>query len=212
MIANNHEKALQMKKTVRVVRTASWLQLLLLCVLVAGMAGCSARARSESFLRENVDISFVKKVAVLPFQNNSKDEFAPERIRDITTTQILAMGLFDVIDKGLVDSVLREEAIEPGKPVDRQALRRIGQRLGVEVVAMGTIDLSGENRKGAMVYPEISITLRLLEIQNGEVIWQGTGHSTGDSIVRRLFGLAAYDVYEVSLQLVKELLASIPLS
>lgn len=201
-----------MKRSYSVSHPAGLLVPLLLCLIAVATAGCAAKASSESFLRENVDIGFVKKVAVLPLQNNSKDEYAPERIRDITITQMLAMGLFDVIDKGVVDSVLREEAIEPGKPVDRQALRRIGQRLGVEVVALGTIDLSGENRKGSMVYPEIFITLRLLEVQNGEVIWQGTGHGTGDSVWRRLFGLAAYDVFEVSLRLVKELLASIPVS
>lgn len=205
---NTFGKGLLMKREEKRVP----ISFVLLCLVALALAGCSAKARSDSFLRENVDIGFVKKVAVLPFQNNSKDEHAPERIRDITITQILAMGIFDVVDKGVVDSVLREEAIEPGKPIDRQALRRIGQRLGVEVLALGTIDLSGENRKGSMVYPEISITFRLLEVQNGEVIWQGTGHGTGDSVWRRLFGLAAYDVFEVSLQVVKELLSSIPIT
>lgn len=197
-------------KTCEIKRPVSNGIVLLLLSLVLTVAGCGAKARSESFLRENVDIGFVKKVAVLPLENNSKDEYAPERVRDITITQILAMGLFDVIDKGVVDSVLREEAIDPGKPVDRQALRRIGQRLSVEVVMLGTIDLAAENRKGSMVYPELSLTLRLLEVQNGEVIWQGTGHGTGDSVWRRLFGLAAYDVFEVSLKVVKDLLAVIP--
>lgn len=205
-------KALSMKRGQMRLLVGWGVLSLVLSLIAFGTAGCAAKASSESFLRENVDIGFVKKIAVLPFQNNSKDEFAPERIRDIVITQILAMGIFDVVDKGVVDSVLREEAVEAGKPIDRQALRRIGQRLGVEVVALGTIDLSGENRKGSMVYPEISITFRMLEVQNGEVIWQGTGHGTGDSVWRRLFGLAAYDVFEVSLEVVKELLFSIPIT
>jgi len=183
---------------------------ILFCWVISVLSGCGVATRSENFLRENVDFAFVKNVAVLPFENNSKDEFAPERVRNVMNTQILALRLFDAVDKGMVDSVLREEAIEVNKPMDAQAVKRLGQRLNVQAVLVGTIDQSGENRKGSVVYPELDLTVRLLETQSGIVIWQATGHSTGDSVWRRLFGLAAHDSFQITLELVNEILSTIP--
>ena len=182
----------------------------LLLLFIIGASGCAVRGGLESFSRENIDIGFVRGIAVLPLENNSKDEYAPERVRNITTTQVLGRGIFDIVDKGVVDSLLHEEAIDPGKPLDKQALRRIGQRLNVQAVMLGSIDLADEGRKGAVVYPELSVTLRLLEVESGLVIWQASGHESGDSAWRRLFGLSAVDSYELSLALIDKMLATIP--
>ncbi len=179
-------------------------------LLTFGIAGCAGRGSLESFSRENIDIGFVRAIAVLPLENNSKDEYAPERVRNITMTQVLGRGLFDVVDKGVVDSLLHEEAIDPGKPLDRQALRRLGQRLNIQAVMLGTIDLAEEGRKGAVVYPQLSVTMRLLEVESGLVIWQASGHESGDSAWRRLFGLASVGSFDLSLALVDKMLSSIP--
>ncbi|MBU0682462.1 MAG: penicillin-binding protein activator LpoB [Proteobacteria bacterium] len=181
-----------------------------LLLLSLSASGCAMRGGLESFSRENIDIGFVRSIAVLPLENNSKDEYAPERVRNLVMTQVLGRGLFDVIDKGVVDSLLHEEAIDPGKPLDRQALRRIGQRLNIQAVMLGTIDLADEGRKGAVVYPELSVTMRLLEVESGLVIWQASGHESGDSAWRRLFGLASVGPFELTLALVDKILSTIP--
>lgn len=185
--------------------------LILLLLVLSATTGCAGRGGGlESFSRENIDIGFVKSIAVLPLENNSKDEYAPERVRNITMTQLLGRGIFDVVDKGVVDSLLHEEAIDPGKPLDRQALQRLGQRLNIQAVMLGTIDLADEGRKGSVVYPELSVTLRLLEVESGLVIWQASGNESGDSVWRRLFGLASVGSFELTLTLIDKMLATIP--
>jgi len=181
---------------------------LLLCL----PAGCSLTggAGSRSFVRENVDLGYVEKIAVLPLQNNSKDEFAPEMLRDIIITRVFATKLFDVIDKGLVDSMLREEAIDAGKPIDGPTARRLGQRLGVQALLLGTVDMATEGRKGSVVYPEMAATLRLLDTESGQVIWQASGNASGDSLWRRLFGLSGRDSYQVATGLVNDLIRTVP--
>ena len=181
---------------------------LLLCL----PAGCSLTggAGSRSFVRENVDLGYVEKIAVLPLQNNSKDEFAPEMLRDIIITRVFATKLFDVIDKGLVDSMLREEAIDAGKPIDGPTARRLGQRLGVQALLLGTVDMATEGRKGSVVYPEMAATLRLLDTESGQVIWQAGGNASGDSLARRLFGLSGRDSYQVATGLVNDLIRTVP--
>jgi TolB-like protein len=174
------------------------------------LAGCSSRTVSESFVREEVDFAFVQKIAVLPFENNSDDEYAPERARDITITQVLAYGLFDTVEKGLVDSVLYEEALEPGTPLDPLTLKRLGQRLKVQAFIIGTVDLAGTGKVGPSSYPEMALTLRLIEANSGMILWQASGNYSGESTSGRLFGLKPDDQYQITIKLVRKLLRTAP--
>ncbi len=173
--------------------------------------GVSIKENVNSFLRPNVDIGYIKKVAVLPFSNHSSDKLAAVRARDIVITQILSRHIFDVIDKSIVDSVLQEEAIEPGSPLDKAIIKRLGQRLNVQALILGSIDQAGYERNGMFSYPVISLTLRLVDTRSGLVLWQASGYDSGYSLIKRLFGLAPSDPYEVTLRLVDNLLDTIPL-
>ncbi|MFC1523470.1 hypothetical protein ACFL6N_01640 [Thermodesulfobacteriota bacterium] len=155
-------------------------------------------------------MGFINRIAVLPFENNTTDKFAPERARNSTITQILSLGIADVIDKGLVDSVLLEEAVEYGKPIDQVTLKRLGQRLNIQAFFMGTVNTSNISRKGSVSYPEISLTLRLIDARAAMILWQASGHQDGDSTWARLFGLPSRDAFYVSNNLIRELLSTIP--
>lgn len=181
---------------------------LTLWVLV--LAGCASKSVSKYFVREEVDFGFIQRTAVLPFENNSTDSFASERARDVTITQILSLGLFDTVEKVLVDNVLYEEGIEKGTPIDPLTLKRIGQRLDCQAVILGTVDLAGSGRVGAISYPEMALTLRLIEVNSGLILWQASGNLSGESFGRRLFGLKADDAYQVTLKLVRNLLQTAP--
>ncbi|MFH7319807.1 hypothetical protein ACHHRT_04245 [Desulfurivibrio sp. D14AmB] len=176
------------------------------------MSGCALHSErgGKSFVRENVDFGYIRQVAVLPLQNNSRDDFAPEMLRDILITRVFSQGLFDVVDKGLVDSLLRENAIEPGQALDSHLIKRLGQGLNAQALLLGTVDVAAEGRKGSVVYPELAMTLRLVDVDSGLVIWQAGGNASGDSLSRRLFGLSARDRYQVGNRLVKNLLRSLP--
>jgi len=161
-------------------------------------------------MREDVTLDFVNRISVLPLENNTDQKYAAELARDVINTQILAMNIFDVVDKGIVDSVLHEEAIEPGSPVSQIMLSRLGQRLNVQSIMVGSVDIAGDKRIGSVIVPEMSLTLRLIEIKSGVILWQGSGHYAGDSIVGRLFGITPDDAYKVTARLAKRLLSTIP--
>ena len=161
-------------------------------------------------MREDVTLDFVNRIAVLPLENNTEQKYAAELARDVINTEILAMNIFDVVDKGIVDSVLHEEAIDPGSPVSQLMLSRLGQRLNVQSIMIGSVDMAGDKRIGSVIVPEMSLTLRLIEIKSGIVLWQGSGHYAGDSVVGRLFGITPDDAYKVTVKLAKELLSTIP--
>ena len=80
--------------------------------------GCGKKQTDTYYVRENLDLNYIQKVALLPFANNTTDDYAARRLRDITATQILNLGLFDVVEEGLVDSALKEMAIKRDTPLD----------------------------------------------------------------------------------------------
>jgi hypothetical protein len=181
--------------------------LMLMCFSL--LAGCSGKT-TISFMREDVTLDFVNRISVLPLENNTDQKYAAELARDVVNTQILAMNIFDVVDKGIVDSVLHEEAIDPGSPVSQLMLTRLGQRLNVQSIMLGSVDMAGDKRIGSVIVPEMSLTLRLIEIKSGIVLWQASGHYAGDSVIGRLFGITPDDAYKVTVKLAKELLSTIP--
>lgn len=193
-----------------IFKKTSWTYLgcILLCSFF--VSGCAGNSQVQHFLREEVTLDFVQRVAVLPLQNNTKEEFAAKLARDVVTTQVLSLGLFDVVDNGIVDSVLYEEGLQPGAPLNLVTLKRIGKRLDIQAVMLGSVDIAGDKRQRSIVFPEMSMTLNLVETTSAVVLWQASGHRDGNSMIGRLFGLNPSDSFKVALNLARDLLTTIP--
>ena len=166
------------------------------------LSGCFAGGpQIESYVRENTDIRLIQKIAVLPFEGSGK----VARIRELTTTQLLSSGLFDLVDKGLVDRFMAQEAIRPGAPLDAFTLRRLGESLDIEAVMLGSIN-DVTNSRGSASYTEITMTLRILSCQTGEILWQASGMGSGYSTADRLFGMTPKDDFQVTMELLYSLM------
>ncbi len=172
--------------------------------------GCGG---ARYYVKEGAEISYVEKVAVLPFQNNTNEKHAGERMRDLVSTEILAMGLFEVVDKGVVDSALREEGVvlrERGSvDLDKNTYRRLAKVLGVQAFVVGSVDQYDEARRGSYSSPVVSLTLKLIDAQTGTILWQASGAESGYSAWKRLMGLSPKDMTEVSMDLVEKLLSTL---
>ncbi len=190
------------------MKGSSKIAVLLINLLIL-IASCGIHQMMESYLREGVDTTYIKKVAVLKFENNSQDNYAAERLRNITMTEILSLGLFDVVDKAMVDVVLEEQMVGEKVSLDKSTLRRIAKKLGVQALVVGAVDAYEENRDGSYTYPVVALTLRLIDGASGEVIWQASGTASGYSTSGRLFGLRPKDFTQVSFDLVERLLKTL---
>ena len=183
--------------------------LVFIALLLCG--GCSTKNPvATTYVRQDVDLTYITKVAVLPFVNNTNDDFSGERIRDIASTQILAMNIFDVIGRGVVDSGLREMAITADTPLDVQPTKRLGKRLEVQGFILGTVNGVGEQRRGSFNYTEVSLTLELIDAESALVLWRNSDTLSGYSLTDRLFGLAPLDAFQVTVDLLRKILATIP--
>lgn len=180
---------------------------LLAAVLLAGLlfgSGCGKPSLTQSYMRENASLAYIKTVAVLPFEGSER---AP-RIRELTTTQLLASGLVDVIDKGRVDSFLQQEAIAPEAALDNFTIKRLGESLQVNAILRGSVEQL-EGVRGNATFAEMIITLRLIDTETGLLLWQASGRGTGYSLADRLFGFAPKDSFSVTLDLLDALFATL---
>jgi TolB-like protein len=172
---------------------------ILFCWLI--LAGCGSKTSAKVFTRQDVDYSFIERIAVMPFENNSGDRYAAVRARNVTITQVLELGLYDTVEKILVDNVLYEEGVQ-GSAFDPLTLKRIGQRLLVQAVLLGNVDHVGGNI--------MALTLRLVEVNSGLILWQTSGRTSTESFSRDLVGVRGDDSYMVTLKLVRKLLQKAP--
>lgn len=173
------------------------------------LCGCAGKTAPQTFVRPEFNLEYVRKVAVLPFEDNADNPNLAARCRQITITQILSSGLFDVVEKMQVDSLLRDEAVQPGSPINSTTLRRLGQLLGVQAFLVGTLDEAGEHQKGAAIYLDISMTMRLIDSESGLILWQTSGQDSGFSWWDRLFGLGGKDPFQVTTELIRNMLGTL---
>jgi len=173
---------------------------MILCGMLLCLPGCGSSTMIKAYVRENVSLAHIQHVAVLPFEGGGN----ASRIREYTMTQLLASGTFDVVDKGLVDSVLAQEAIGPGTPLDKSTMKRLGQLLNVQAFILGSVEQSTASRGNAS-FAQVIITMRLIDSETGLLLWQASGRGSGFSLADRLFGMAPKDYFQVTMGLLDDL-------
>ncbi|PLX89822.1 MAG: hypothetical protein C0618_00430 [Desulfuromonas sp.] len=179
-------------------------RLILLAMIGVLLTGCAKRI--ETFSEEGLDFSFYSRVAVLPFENNSEDEYADERMVDILTTAVLKRGLFEVVEKGDLKHFFREEVA--GRDVtslDQASAKVLAKNLKVDAYIAGSVDSYETVRNGPYSYPVVAVTLRMVDANSGRIVWQAHGSESGYRTWQRIFGFASNDIHQVSMQLLAKL-------
>ncbi len=169
------------------------------------LLGCSAKV--VRYVNPEANFSYIKKVAVLPFNNFSSDRFAGEKVRTAIMVELLSRGVFDVVEEGevnkVVGMVLRAAgAFEGGvfEP-DRETIRILGERLGVQAIIIGSVEEYGGGREGV-----VSISARMIDTSSGIVLWQAKAYETSSSAWRKILGIEELDRTVLTTKAVRKLL------
>ncbi len=178
----------------------------LLLAVILLLAGCAGQEEARYFRDDKVELELLQKVAVLPFVNNTQTKLVENRFSNIVTTEILSRGIFDVAAQGDVLAFLREEVRGDPTAVDAQVARKLGRALKVDAYLTGAVEIYDMERNGTYEYPVIAVTMQLIDIKSGRIIWQAGGGDTGYDSWSRVFGLASDDFNRVSFRLARKLL------
>ncbi len=168
------------------------------------MYGCSGgRLILKQYTRPQFDISNIKRIAVLPLENFTSDEYADEKISKTVIIELLSRGI-DVIEPGEVTRILRELKVRSLGSVTTSDMQRIGRTLDVEAVMKGSVGTFGISRGISVSYPEVSIRLMLLEATSGKIVWSVWHTAGGAGFWARHFGAESITLSETAGKVVKE--------
>ncbi|MFH1278507.1 MAG: hypothetical protein ABIK65_09025 [Candidatus Eisenbacteria bacterium] len=179
-------------------------------LLIAGaLGGGCASSRKSGFVHPGVDFGFIRRVAILPFQNLSPDEYADERIHSIFMMEILEEGSLELVGTGEVLAAMLELRLMADSDLSPAQLVSLGQRLGVDALFFGTVEEYGMDRSSRDRGNEVTALFGLAETETGTAVWQSQVNVTGMSTWKRLFGGSSASLHEVSRKSVREALGTL---
>ncbi len=200
ILANGKEQRAKSKKFYALCS-----MLLAFSSLLIFICGCGG---PKHFIRSKTDINNIKRVAVLPLENFTSDEYAGEKIRRLVITELLLRGI-DVIEPGEVTRVLKESKVKSPGSIKITEMKDVGKTLGVDTVIMGSVEAFGISRGISVTYPEVSIHLVLLEASSGNIIWSVWHTTGGANFWTRHFGSEGISLSEAAKKAVKEAVSTL---
>lgn len=153
--------------------------------LVILLAGCVS---DDVYLEENMDFGALQSVAVVPFQNLTGQADAAERVRDTFMGMLLATQAVYVVPSGEVWRGISKIGRIPPEGLSVEQIRRLGNILEVQAVITGVLREYGTVRSGTASANVISLSLQMIEVDQGLVVWSASSTKGGINVWDRLFG------------------------
>jgi TolB-like protein len=179
--------------------------LLLLAPLCLG--ACGGTMKATQFTNPKFNFSFVQRIAVLPFENESIDRQAGTRATRLAITELLATGAVDVVEPGEVQAALVKIAgAVPGRAVapSTEQVLALGKALNVQGLLLGSVTQSENLRSGSVPIPVVTIDLHLVETETGATVWATTHSEKGGSLEARVLGTGGEPIAETTRRCVQE--------
>src|SRR3989304_269438 len=113
----------------------------LIFFLIAGLAlaasSCARQLAPPSFVKPEMDLSLIRRVAVLPLDNLTREQNAHEKVRRLLIAELLASGAFEIVDPGEVNRALAELGAQAAVGIKLDEIKRLGRRLTPPALALG---------------------------------------------------------------------------
>jgi hypothetical protein len=186
------------------VRHIGWKALLVVTACVAG-AGCATGG--QRYQDRSMDFGSIKTVAVLPFQNLSRDNLAADRVRDVFSSMLLATNAVYVVPAGEVVRGIGKVGVGAPTTPSIEDVQKLGTALKAEGIITGVVKEYGEVRSGTASSNVVSVSVQMIETATGKVVWAGATTRGGIRMADRLFGGGGAPLNDVTEAAVDDLLA-----
>ncbi len=182
--------------------------LLILAVLASLLTGC-AGMKPTIFLHPEYNFGYIEKVAVIPFENLSKEQGAASRATRLFVSELLATESFEVVEPGEVSRALEKFATIRAAQLTQAQLVEIGKQLGVQALFLGSVNESSSMRSGSASTSVVTMVVRLVETDEGVSVWSATHTEGGRGFWATLFGTGQKSESEVTRNCVKKTLKTL---
>lgn len=189
----------------RVANLAHFKKVILSAVVIF-LVGCAPGSSLTYFHDPQMDFAAVRSVAVMPFENLSRDQLAGARVRDIFANSLLSTGALYVIPAGEVSrGIARAGILNPAVPSTEEIAKFVGI-IKVDAVITGTVTEYGEVRSGNATANVVSMNVRMIETQSRRTVWTASATRGGINIWDRLFGGGGEPMNDVTMAAVNDVL------
>ncbi len=160
-----------------------------------------------SYVHPTADLTYITTVAIVPFKNLTQERGAEGKVMNVVAAEVLRRGVFDVVEFGEVAKVLKEEGFrEEEGVISKNTAERAGKRLNVQAFIVGSVEEYGVSRTGGSSYPEVSLSIKLIDVNSYKILWEATHSLKGATVLDRLFGVGKKSPSDLSRELVEEML------
>lgn len=179
-----------------------------ICFLLVSLAGIMTAGcgKPHVYMHPSPGLDRIKRIAVMPFDNMTKEDKAGERVRVGFVLELLRIGNLSVMDTNETDRLLKEAGLsytggqasrvsvgvrgarmETGAKAEEEAVdstplsKKIGAALNVEAIIAGSVQAYNIEKTGDQIRPEVSITAKLIDAETGFIIWMSAYNKRGGS-------------------------------
>ena len=190
---------------IRVANLANFKKLVFSSLIIFLFA-CGPGSGLTYFHDPSMDFAAVRSVAVMPFENLSRDQLAGERVRDVFANSLLATGAVYVLPAGEVSrGITRAGILNPANPSSEE-IEKFAGIIKVDALITGTVTEYGEVRSGTATANVVSMNVQMIEIQSRRIVWTASATRGGISIWDRLFGGGGEPMNDVIMEAVNDVL------
>ncbi len=186
----------------RIEKQLLWLALAICLLSIGGCAVNSANTYKNSLM----NFGAVQSVAVLPFQNLTADDDAAERVRDTFMGMLLATEAMYVLPPGEVERGIERSGVRTPSTPAADKVKSIGEILKVDAVITGVLREYGQVRSGQTQANLISLSLQMMEVETGTIVWSAASTKGGIDMADRMLGGGGEPMNDVTKEAINDLL------
>jgi TolB-like protein len=162
-------------------------------------------------LERPVDIGTARRIAVMPFQNNSNFRNAGVIAMYMFIIELLKNDNFEPIEYGNIRNTIISLKIRNRGDLDHSKISALSERLGARGIVVGVVD-SFSNGETDSSHPKVAITARLLDGRNNKIIWYNSHELSGEENIIALDWGRIRSVHGVAKQVVSGLVTKMGVS
>jgi TolB-like protein len=171
------------------------------------LAGCAAGP--SSYINEDVDFSYIQRVAVFPFDNLSSDNQAAAKVESVFLAELLKVEGLRVVAPGETRAIVAAARVPFSSELSADQIVALGQALGVEAVFFGRVEDYGVRSDSSDRSNALTATFSLAETVTGTTIWHVQVNRDGGSVWRKIFGGGSASFYDVTRGAVREAMGTL---
>ena len=177
-------------------------------VTVVVCAGCGGPPTTR-FVHPEFDFSFVENVAVVPFENLSKEQGMGARATRFFIAELLASEAFWVMEPGEVSLAVQDVGYVRTAELTTQQIKDLGRKLKVQGLFLGTVNEASVSRNGGESITVVSLVVRLVETETGTTVWSASNSADGGTFWSSLLGTSPRSQSEVLRQSIHNCLGTL---